>query len=97
MNQFDIKEVEKLLSAGKNEEATAYLQAYFTKPFTAEEKARNYIDRVLLYTKVMNAIDEEYKAQLQSILDGLKTIDAEEKSMLHGLEVAKVQADLNKV
>jgi hypothetical protein len=94
MENFNPKKLAELLKAGNKKEAGEYLKSLLAGDLTEAEEADAYIDFGLLYVKLMNAIDEEYKTALEEIFNDLRQLNKDKSQFDDKLKLAKVRTEL---
>jgi len=94
MSTIDTTQLEKLLKAKKFDEARAVLNDYLKSELTEEEKAALNLNYAEMYLRVMNAVQSEYKRSLAKVVDMLRTIDKEERSVAEAIGLRAVRQNL---
>ena len=94
MQTDKIKELEKLLSEKKTDEAKALIKGIVLEKMTPEEKGESLVNIASMYLDIMNKIDRQYEQALKDALTGLKDLDNRESKAKDEESLRKVRESL---
>ncbi len=91
---MDIQNFENLLSENKIGEAKKLLEDYLKQEPTAAEKGTVYTALASAYVKAKNQINQQYLAELESILQLLKSAGKVEKKIDDAGELSNLRSSI---
>jgi hypothetical protein len=62
---------------------------------TDQDRGAMLVSASLAYMKLVNEVNDNYRQNLEDIIQSLKSLKTAEKEEIRGLEIKKVQADLS--
>lgn len=93
MSTLDVGKLEKLLADKNGPEAAAFLKT-FLDGLTDAQKGAVYTDFAMIYMKVMNSIDADYKKYLEALVAKLEAVRSAEKKAGEAVKVRQARIAL---
>ena len=90
----DPKQIEALLAEKKFDEVRALISEVANEKMTDGEKGAAYVDMALVYMKLINNVNLEYRDALASAIASIKTINTAEANMDDKIKLASVRQGL---
>lgn len=97
MKEFNIKQLEILLSENKTNEAKQLLKDYFDEDLTNAEKGEVYVDNAIIYMKVCNEINQKYLVALKDIIASIKAVDSKKNEVGNRMDILSVKDQINRM
>lgn len=95
MNDNFSEKIISLLKEGKKDEARDLIKAEITSEMSSEEKGAFLTEIAMTYMRTINNLNENYLAELESILNELRSIDEVESKVGDEIKLNAVKKTLD--
>lgn len=94
---YDIKELERLLTDGKRDEAAKLLTDWLARDLSEEEKGELYLSAIMVYLDVMRRVNDGYNEALAGTLEMVQELIATQKLLLGKSKELALHEDIGEI
>ncbi|MDO8594756.1 MAG: hypothetical protein Q7R93_04580 [bacterium] len=91
---LDTTKLEAAVRAGDEAAIRAEFSTVLNRPYTEEEKTEALFVIGMLYTKLTNAVNQDYLEKLLAIKEAITAIDGSKRKLSEAVKLAQTRASL---